>query len=54
MFTTDADFNRLSSAIYRNRILPSQLKILASMIFAGLVCVEPAAIKITKFSALLI
>ena len=31
MFTTTAEFNGLSSAIYRNRILQSQLKILAKI-----------------------
>ena len=44
MFNTNAEFNGLSSAIYRNRILQSQLKILAKnlvkfvltwLIFAG-------------------
>ena len=29
MFTTNTEFNALSSAIYRNGILQSQLKILA-------------------------
>ena len=31
MFTTYAEFNGLSSAIYRNRIERSQLKILAKI-----------------------
>ena len=31
MFTTDAEFNGLSSAIYRNWILQSQLKILVKI-----------------------
>ena len=31
MFTTNAEFNGLSSAIYRNRTLQSQLKILAKI-----------------------
>ena len=31
MFTTDAEFNGLPSAIYRNEILHSELKILAKI-----------------------
>ena len=34
MFTTNAQFNGLSSASYRNKILQSQLKILSLVYFA--------------------
>ena len=34
MFTTDIKFNALLSAIYRNRILQSQLKILAKKLLS--------------------
>ena len=35
MFTTIAEFNGLSSASYRNRILQSQLKILVKIYLSG-------------------
>ena len=31
MFTTNVQFNKLSSTIYKNRILQSQIKVLAKI-----------------------